>query len=374
MSLIKRYRIKKILQAVLWIVIGCCSTLLLIAAVKKKDDKKCAGISINIMGVSNNYFLDKIDIEKIITKHAGDQLRGKSIDIFDLKKIEGTLKRNIWIKNAEMFFDNNGILQVDIDEREPIARVFTINSSTFYLDSSLMMLPISDKFSARLPVFTGFPSEAKVLKSIDSVLLKDIKNLSAAIQNDPFLSGMIEQVDITADRTFEMIPKIGNQLIVFGDASDAPVKFRNLRLFYKNILAKTGWSKYSVINLQYKGQVVGKIRGADDISADSMRTLQLMKMIAENTEKMASDSMKSFAQDSDKNTADSTMILKSIQRDENTDVQVVQDDLIKKIKLPVRIEISGVQSKLKAELKKPISIKKKPKAVMSKKPSIKNDY
>jgi len=88
-------------------------------------------------------------------------------------------------------------------------------------------------------------------------------------------------------------------------------------LFYKQVMTKAGWSYYSVINLQYKGQVVAKRRGAEDVSADSLRTLQVMQMIAINSEKQAGDSLQTMLQDNDKNTVDSNMIQHSIQRDEN---------------------------------------------------------
>ncbi|MEJ7627685.1 MAG: hypothetical protein WKF35_12535 [Ferruginibacter sp.] len=372
MSFFKRYKIVNILQGILWIIIGLGSTVLLIAAVKKNENKKCRGININISGVSNHYFIDKKDINRIIAYHTGAEPGGTSINEFQLKKIEGALQRNIWIKNAEMYFDNNGILQVSIEEREPIARIFTTGGNTFYIDSSLMILPLSEKLSARLPVFTGYSGDADILKRADKELLKDIRIISTAIQKDPFLMGMIEQVDIIAQRNFEMIPKMGNQLIVFGDASEAEEKFRKLKLFYKNIQLKTGWSRYSVINLQYKGQVVGKIRGADDVSADSLRTVQLMMMIAANTEKMAGDSLKTFIQDSDKNTADSSMIKQSIQRDETGDEPWVNEPLIKEETLPAVKKTSEIQIVKPAVVKKSIPIQKKkqpvkkPKAVMDK--------
>lgn len=395
MDFLKRYKVRSILVALLWIIIGCGSTVLLVAAVKKNDEKKCTGINIDITGVSNHYFIDRKDVEKIIVMYSGGQPVGKSIDNFDLKKMEGDLKKDIWIKGAEIFFDNNGVLQVDIEEREPVARVFTPGGSTFYIDSSLMMLPLSDKFSARLPVFTGFPSEAKVLKKADSALLKDVRDISMDIQSDSFLMGMIDQVDITPERTFEMMPKIGNQLIVFGDASDAPEKFRKLRLFYKNIMIKTGWNRYSIISLQYKGQVVGKIRGADDVSADSLRTLQMMATIAANAEKMAADSIKTIVQDSDKNIGDTTMIQQSIQRDENTESEgqmipagKVIDVLVKPVpkvlpatkpsvepKKPVTvIKKPAVINKKTDVVKKTSAIVKKPKPIVEKKPAIKYDY
>ena len=45
-------------------------------------------------------------------------------------------------------------------------------------------------------------------------------------------------------------------------------------------MVKAGWNNYSVINVQYKNQVVAKRKGAEDITADSLRTLQIMQMIA----------------------------------------------------------------------------------------------
>jgi cell division protein FtsQ len=139
-------------------------------------------------------------------------------------------------------------------------------------------------------VFTSFPSDKKVLLSADSMLLRGILTVSMAIQTDSFLMAMIDQVDITPQRNFEMIPKFGNTIIVFGDGKDVPEKFNKLKLFYKEIIMQAGWNKYSAINVQYKNQVVANRKGAVDVSADSIRTLQLMKLIAENAERMSADS------------------------------------------------------------------------------------
>lgn len=314
----KRYNIKNILLGILWVVIGTGTVMFLAAAIQKKDSKECMGIDISISGASNNFFIDKSDIKKIITRYAGQNAIGKPIDQFNLVGMETALKRDVWIKNAELYFDNNEVLQVTVEEREPVARVFTPGGSTFYIDSSRMMLPLSEKFSARVPVFTGFPSEVKILTRIDSSLLNDIKNLSMLIHQDSFLMALIDQVDITDQRTFELIPKLGNQVIVFGDASDAVNKFKKLQLFYKKVITNMGWNRYSIINLQYKDQVVAKIKGADDVSADSLRTRQMMEIIAANAAKHADDSTHAVFQDERKNN-DISIIQQSFQREETGD-------------------------------------------------------
>ena len=312
----KPYNIKNILLAALWVVIGAGTVVFLVAAIQKKDSKQCKGIDISISGASNNFFIDKSDIKKIITRYAGQNAIGKPINQFNLVGMETALKKDVWIRNAELFFDNNEILQVTVEEREPVARIFTPGGNTFYIDSTNMMLPLSEKFSARVPVFTGFPSEVKILSGTDSNLLNDIKSISILIQQDSFLMALIDQVDITDQRNFELIPKLGNQVIVFGDASDAGKKFKKLQLFYKKVITNMGWNRYSIINLQYKDQVVAKIKGADDVSADSLRTKQMMEIIAANAAKHAEDSTHAVFSDDRKNN-DSSMIQQSIQREES---------------------------------------------------------
>ena len=95
---------------------------------------------------------------------------------------------------------------------------------------------------------------------------------------------MIDQVDINAAHQFEMIPKIGNQVILFGDAENVKQKFDKLKIFYRGVITKVGWSKYSSINLQYKDQVVAVIRGKEEIKADSLRALALLEEIAKKND------------------------------------------------------------------------------------------
>ncbi len=309
----------RILKASFWGGLGIGCIILLAAAIHKKESQPCKGVDIQIKDVSNNFFVDKKDILNTIAHFAGTEPIGVKMSSINLKLIEKALEKNVWIKAAELYFDNNAVLHVLITEREPVARIFDINGGSFYIDSSLARLPLSSNFSARVPVFTGFPSDRIILSGADSLLLKDVNALSCAIQKDSFRMAMVEQIDITAQRTFEMIPKIGNQIIIFGDAADMEEKFDKLQLFYANVMSKTGLGKYSIINLQYKNQIVAKKKDAEDVAANTQRTVQIMQMIAANAAKRVSDSVQTIMQDTDNNTADSSIIQQSIQREEGDD-------------------------------------------------------
>ncbi len=321
MSTTSKYDLRKIIITSVWVILAAGTIYLQLAASKKRDAMLCKGVEIEIKGVNNHFFIDRNDVLAIIKKVAGGKVESKPVSSLDLSRIEREIRKDIWIRDAELYVDNNGMLMVEIDEREPVARIFTVQGATYYIDSSLMMLPLSEKFSARVPVFTNFPSETKVLHRRDSILLRYIADMSGHIHDDPFLMGMIDQVDIR-DYNFEFIPKIGNQVIIFGDGTEMDKKFDRLKLFYKEVMAKAGWNYYSQVNVSYRNQVVAKRRDAADIVADSLRTMQLLRLIAERAERMAEDSL--MQAKADKEFADSTMILQSLQRDEISEGEAIE--------------------------------------------------
>ena len=377
----KRYSIKNILLTILWISIGAGIGVLLVAAMRKKDAQLCKSIDITITAANNNIFVDKKDIADAITIIANGNPVGKTIGALNLRMMETQLKKNIWVNNADIFIDNNGVMVVNINERVPVARVFNTLGSSFYIDDAIAVLPLSEKCSPLLPVFTNFPVGEQQLLKADSNLLMDIKTISLAIQKDTFMMAMIDQVDITPQRNFEMVPKIGNQVIVFGDASATTEKLAKLKIFYQQVMVKAGWNNYSVINVQYKNQVVAKRRGAEDVTADSLRTLQLMQMIVNNAEKQAEDSLQNQVQGNDNTAPDSSMIQQSIQRDEHTETSNTIENPIATIQPKVPPVLNSNQPAKNKPAKNPISIQNQ-KPVVPKKPAPqtktvkpkKNDY
>lgn len=359
----------------LWITIGAGTTVLLVAGMRKKDAGLCTDVKVSIKGVKDNFFVDENDVKQIIRMVLNGEPIGRQIGSFNLAMMEAALEKSTWIKGAEMFFDNNNILSVNILEREPVARIFTTTGATFYIDTAIMMLPLSEKFPARLPVFTNFPSDKTALTAGDSNLLRSISVLSTAIQQDAFRMGLIDQVDITPARNFEMIPKIGDQLIIFGDATEVEEKFDKLEKFYRLVMANSNWNKYSSINVQYKNQVVAKLRGAEEKTADSLRTLQIIQMMVNRAEQHSGDSIANILPDNDRSAStDSSMIQQSIQRDDETEGAFIpmEKPVAEKPKPGIAVIKPVINKPGNAAKPKPVTkppVKPKPKAIMPR-----NDY
>jgi cell division protein FtsQ len=251
---------KKMLLFLLWSLIGTVVVVLSVQAMSKQEEKICSGYTIDIAGGGDHFFIDKNDVLAILNNNGSKVIRGRSLKSFDLRAMENKMERNPWIRDAQLFFDNNGQLNVVITEAEPIARIFTVTGNSFYIDTAMERLPLSNKLSARLPVFTGFPTDKPRLNAADSALMSDIKMMSRFMLKEPLWMAQIAQVDITPERKFEMIPTIGRHVIEFGNGQDYEKKFRRLLIFYKDVLSKTGMDTYSRINVQFNRQVIG-VRG-----------------------------------------------------------------------------------------------------------------
>jgi cell division protein FtsQ len=362
----KRYNYKKVLKTTIWLLLASGVVVLLVAAMTKNDADIVSRVNINITGVQNHYFLDKKEVIGILEKVNKRKLENSAIGSINLSGMENELEKDQWIRKVEMFFDNNKVLQVNIDEREPVARIFTVSGNSFYIDTALTRLTISDKFSARVPVFTNFPTDVIILKKRDSALLKDIAVMSNFIANDPFWMAQIEQLDITPLSTFELIPKLGNQIIRFGTADNYKAKFENLLSFYKKIQTRIGWQRYSVLDLQFLNQVVAIKRDAKEVKADSLKAIQVMKQIIAEAKLKMNDSTNVQLESKDNIPTD---INQSKERDESVN-ETIKETILPRPVLP-KIEPSEVIPNKVNEVKS-IVPKDETKKVEIRKPAVKN--
>ncbi len=276
-----RSRITSVVVLVFWISLSVGVLSLLVAAIETRNAKPCSDVQITIGGVKDALFVDQQDVRKMLMGVSGTMI-GKPLKDFDLQRMEDTLESEPWISNAELFFDNNRVLQVKVTEKEPVARIFTVTGNSFYIDTALSRLPLNNKFTPRLPVFTGFPSDRKRWKGKDSLLMTEVKDISLHLLTDPFWMAQIDQVDIDAGRNFQMVPKVGKHVVNFGNGEDIDKKFRKLYIFYRDVISKTGWSRYGEINVGYKGQVVATRKDVQAVRADTVVARQWMVQMIRN--------------------------------------------------------------------------------------------
>ena len=296
---------KNILVKVLWSLAAIAMVVLFVFAWRAKVAKKCTGIDIVLTGNAGGFiFMDEKEILKLINEQ-GIKV-GTPIANINLYKIEETLMATKWVEKTTIYIDNQQQLKVNIEQRVPIARVFTASGNSFYIDKVAQQLPLRQLSVLRLPVFTGFPSDLDKLSKPDSTLLQNILKFSTVIQQDSFFIAQVAQINIAPNGDFEMIPTIGSHTVLIGSVEQLEDKLNRLFTFYKKVLVPAGINAYEVLDLRFDHQLVALKKGLQPIQYDagSLPIINLDAVINDSIPIMDTTLVKKL--DSTSNQVDST--------------------------------------------------------------------
>ncbi|MEQ8909089.1 MAG: hypothetical protein RIC95_07845 [Vicingaceae bacterium] len=257
---------KDALQISVWVILALGAFVLLGFVNHEQNLKPCEDIQIRIDRSNGNFFVEEEDIYGMVY-HTADSILGRPLSEIDAEGLEHKINNHPSVSNSEVFKTIDGHLVIEVEQRTPIVRLFTYGGDSYYIDSTGRFMPPSNKYTARVMIANGFifddfveVSHLNARSMKDSVAFRtyvdDVFQLADFIRKDAFWKAQIEQLYVNKDFEVELIPRVGNHRIVFGDASDIRHKFNKLKIFYEKGLSKTGWNEYSVINLKYADQVV----------------------------------------------------------------------------------------------------------------------
>jgi cell division protein FtsQ len=223
----------------------------------QQGDQRCQKVKINILDGDKTRFLTDTTITGIITKNGTDEVIGKKASNINLDKIESRLAKNSFVKSVDAHLDMSGDLIIRLEQRKPLIRVFTPMLQQYYLDEEGKHMPLSDKYTAFVPVatpnYTTLPEKKdSVFRAMDSSLFV----LAEYLQTDSFARALTGQILIEQDNEFTLIPRLGNFTIFIGNVADLNDKMKRLKSFYRISLPQAGWDRYSRINLKYKNQII----------------------------------------------------------------------------------------------------------------------
>ncbi len=199
--------------------------------------------------------LDKRTLEQDIVKRF-DTLTGVAMKDIPLEELESYLISIPEVEKADVYTTISGRLGMHITMRLPLGLVFTKNNRIFYLDKDGVFYQPEYEMHPHLLVINGdIPPNIEDKAFAD--LRTDISRIVNAIAQDPFLSDLVEELFRNREGEYELVPKIGKQIILLGTSSRLGEKLEKLKLFYaQGLKASDGWNKYKKINLKFDNQVV----------------------------------------------------------------------------------------------------------------------
>jgi cell division protein FtsQ len=193
---------------------------------------------------------------------------GKPVKEVSVSDIENRINVLRELKKAEAYMTVDGIVHVFVEQRNPIMRVMPDNGGDYFLDEEGVVMRRRNLYNPRLHIIEGNVNISAAMLNGVSVLdttikksvLKDIYPLVNYINDDSFWSAQIDQIYVDGNDEIDLIPRAGNQQIHLGTVENFEGKLRNLEAFYDKVMPVVGWNKYSLINLEYKDQIICKKR------------------------------------------------------------------------------------------------------------------
>jgi cell division protein FtsQ len=224
-----------------------------------KGDVAVGEIEIRIDNVHDNHFLDENDIIDLMQWNH-DNIKGASLNKVNFREIEKRIEKDAFIEDAEMYSDLKGNLMVNVILRRPIARIVRNDGPDGYIAEDGTIMPVSEKFTSRVVLLSG--GFVRQLLQVRNVYELDngkaLMEMISTVREDAFWNAQIAQMDIDSKARITILPQVGDEKIEFGIPEDLEVKFRKLKIFYKEILPRVGWNKYQRVNLEYKDQIIAE--------------------------------------------------------------------------------------------------------------------
>jgi len=208
----------------------------------------CSEVKIDIKNSTVKGFLNADDIkQQLRTAHLYPL--GEVMDKVNVRSIEEALRQNPLVETAECYKTLSNSVHITLTQRLPVIHVMADNGEEYYVDSQGNIMP-NTRYASNLVVATGHISKKyakKVLAPIGNLLL-----------GDRLWKSQAEQLNILADGSVEMVPRVGDHIVYLGPPHHIRQKLNRLEKFYKYGLSEAGWNKYSYISMEFSNQIICK--------------------------------------------------------------------------------------------------------------------
>ncbi len=193
----------------------------------------------------NTLFMKEEMVNKLLIEKNGDIQTLNKVDL-DLKKLEMSINKQQMVQKADVFVSVDGVLKAVVKQKTPVGRVFD-ETGSFYVDSEGDKMPLSDNFTARVPLLSG---------QVTVVEKEKLAEVLRMIAEDEFLKKNIIGVQVLPSGSLVMAIRNYDFKIDFGRTINIEKKFKNYKAFFQKAVSDSTLSKYKRINLKFTKQVV----------------------------------------------------------------------------------------------------------------------
>ena len=253
---------RKILNISSWVLLVAYLGVSLWFTEQRMNQLTFRQVYVNVTDSLVSHFITPTEVTEVLSQK-GLRITGNKLSALNRDEVKNTVKTLSGIKNAVVYSTPDGSLFIEVSQRTPVMR-YVAPFTSYYIDSEDKEMALSAHYSARVLVVSGAGDKKFIRDSLFGMV--------NAIRSEPFLDELVEEISVNPDHTLEILPRVGDQRILFGDASNYAWKLEKLKVFYKQGLPNVGWDRYSKIDLRFSNQVVGrKWSDQQRLQRDSLR-------------------------------------------------------------------------------------------------------
>ena len=191
------------------------------------------------------YFITHADIDSVLKSTHSDYPKMQAQRV-SIKEMENKLDANPFIKDAQVYLENDGILHTKIEQQIPVARVKDGNKQ-YYITQDSTEIPLCKTFAAKVMLING---------KIDKKEYNGIVHLTEIINNDNLLKNLIIGVKKSQKNSFILLVNDGHYILDLGNLENLENKLQNFKVFHQEYIEKTAEMPYKKLNLKYNNQIV----------------------------------------------------------------------------------------------------------------------
>ena len=218
------------------------SVFLFVFAIHRNESRKIEEIAISFEDESTP-FITRETVNKLLIV-SSETVTGKAKENIALSKMEAGVKSHPIIKDADVYMTMSGQVGVSVEQRKPIVRV--LGDTSFYIDEDGEMMPLSDNFSAHVPLVTGASKKE----------ISEVYKLADFIRKDAFLAKHIIGLDRQRNGEYILKARKLDYSIDLGKVEQLEKRFSNYKAFYQKGFKDESLDTYKKIVLKFDGQVV----------------------------------------------------------------------------------------------------------------------
>ncbi len=190
-----------------------------------------------------------------------DTTNNYQIKMINVDSVLNALNANPWIISAEAGINLKEYLDVEIEECEPVVRVYGRNGKSVYIDNDGNIYPSENQYVPRLLVVSGIDFPIGKFGNVNDEIYVDTElpqtfNLIKEVQNDNYAKSCVKQIHYDKKKNYIFSVNNTNIIVIFGDVNNIREKLLKMKHFFDKMQGNPELDNYKEINLNYKDQVV----------------------------------------------------------------------------------------------------------------------